>query len=851
MRRLSVILLVLACVGVVTLAVPNAQAYREIDANEYLTPFLGSTTGACSVQIEQCTNTNNGPPWNRDLRLCNAPSAGYWPSNGQCPSIDAVGERAVGGELTRHIEPTTTPTTTFLSDSRAVLYGMTPSAARTSLYANSLWNKPAASGATTLFSFGWCGEDVLAVYQSNTMTASSVTFHSDDDPLECHNFYQPVTGIIGQPDWFYTTRTIKGGNALFTLPSPLSCTGYSIQITDRSHGDWPAIGTQAMAYFPGQQGAGQFSKKYVIPSDRGDNSLTVTLDVNSRNQTTKITVDSQDRSSAAGGVAFSILCDGIQEPDQVKTVCVAPWAWDDAVHAAAPGNACCGDDSGDTNTLIAIASGQKQCVNTGTDFQWTSTITVFGGVTCDATTEGNVYHDGSKAALCFKDGNTHRFTFANGDTLIRDTQNGKFVSDGTSWLTCGNTASATAMGTPGAGASATNALQVSAGVAAICSLVKNANDVNNPEYVCANGWQANTAALPTFTPVPGATPPAYQVTTANTASSYFVCQNGALTTAQAKWSPARTQSGPCTADTCYYPGADQFSPSECVPSGKWVRDDYCLNGAWTTRTRLLADDMLKTFPAASIVHCDSASEALNTPKVPAAFAAVTPTPRLNSICVAQENTASGAVVVGATLNNVAGRNFGDSYDEATDQESITIDTTTTVGKLTFAKALNHTKLTLVGNACDEANTWLEADEYLNCPASAGQVLYNTDTDTVVFATNTNTQFVNALTSEQVAAQRFASVGQPTMPLSGNKVYSYTNTNNNKAIDAVLQKEGTGANAKYQATIVYTGFNPTNHVTSRITNAQRVSITQAGSAWIVTLTTPTQGEWEYLTLQLRP
>lgn len=858
MRSRSFLLAVLlATVSTVAFTISGAWAYDVIDSNDYLQDFMGSASGACPVQLEHCSTSF--------FSSCKTPTSGVWPSSGSCPQIDDGDPLDIGGNRKRTVEPTST-NQPFIANERAVAYAYTNRGVLTTSIPATLWNKQDVAAPVPIFSFGWCGEQISAEFDKNTLTPRDVRLAADSDNKECWDrtdaayasnpdFYRSVTGIPSgsAQEAFYTTRTVTTGLAqAYTMPVPLSCNNYTIRITDRSFGDWVSVGDKGvMANFSnanGQEHVYKWTLSGRSTPQQGDNWLTVRLDTNTQNQVTKITVDSGDGSSAAGGVAFTVYCNGVREPDENRAVCDANtnWQWNQGVFDNTnPSRACCGDDAGDANTLASDGTTMRQCVaDANGKHTWSNVVTQYAGGTCNAANEGKIYADANDAALCFNNSNTFHFAFASSDTSVRMLPRGGAVSNSTAWLLCGDTTSATPMdpiiGGVGSGAP---------GTAALCTSVTNGQ---GPTYTCQEQWTSSSASLVTFSAVPNSNPQRYAKATTNNAAIYYQCKNNALVQAQAKWSPERTQSGACPANSCYYPGASLFTTSDCVPSGKWVRDNYCLGETWTTRTRLLADDMLKTFPGASIVHCDSADEALNKPKVPSAFASLQPTPRINSVCVAQENTANGAVYVGATLNNVAGRNFGDSYDEASDQEAITIETTlTSIGKLSIAGAINGTRVQVLNKKCDEANSWSENDEYIACPASAGQILYNTDTDTVVL-TSSNAPFVNAPTSEQVAAQRFATVQQPTMPLSGYKVYSYKNANTpQKSIDAVLQKEGTGTAAKYQATVVYKGFNPTRHVQARLTNPQRVTITPAGADWVVTLTTPTQSEWEYLTLQLRP
>jgi hypothetical protein len=336
-------------------------------------------------------------------------------------------------------------------------------------------------------------------------------------------------------------------------------------------------------------------------------------------------------------------------------------------------------------------------------------------------------------------------------------------------------------------------------------------------------------------------------TGALTGSEFFVCENNAITETAPKWSPDRTTPGICGGTSCYYKGGQADQNGKCIPTGAWVRDDYCAQGEWTTRTRMLADDLLATIDG-GIVHCDTVPESINRPNPLTPFTTSTANipPRINSVCVAQTTTSPPTVVVGMTLNNAPGQTASIEGQQA--GPAILAQVGTGQNQRILGSILNHSKLDISIDRCTEVNSWPKADEYNLCQGTAGAVYYNTELALVAFTTNQNAAVRQGVRETELQDRLSGIVpGQ----ISAGRVYSYTNPANEKQIDGVVRVEGQGSTRRVIGTIVYRGIDPTKHVNTRFAGNNRVTLTTSNGVTVVRITNPTQNEWEYFTLQLRP
>ncbi|MEK9195533.1 MAG: hypothetical protein AAB975_04095, partial [Patescibacteria group bacterium] len=93
----------------------------------------------------------------------------------------------------------------------------------------------------------------------------------------------------------------------------------------------------------------------------------------------------------------------------------------------------------------------------------------------------------------------------------------------------------------------------------------------------------------------------------------FRCINGQWTTAEPKLSPDETIAGFCPKPTqCL---VNVFaSKDQCIDSGQYTGDNYCENGNWSSRTKLLALKLLKLKTGDYTLFCDSRENTLNNLK---------------------------------------------------------------------------------------------------------------------------------------------------------------------------------------------------------------------------------------------
>ncbi|MBD3312876.1 PKD domain-containing protein, partial [Candidatus Woesearchaeota archaeon] len=102
-----------------------------------------------------------------------------------------------------------------------------------------------------------------------------------------------------------------------------------------------------------------------------------------------------------------------------------------------------------------------------------------------------------------------------------------------------------------------------------------------------------------------------------TSAGSYKCVEGAWEGTEIKYDQNRAESAECGLHQCYY-----FDPvtdtGMCVPDRNYTMDDYCNNGNWTTRTAIVAMNLLnltKNLDRSSYtLHCDRFTRALNDPQ---------------------------------------------------------------------------------------------------------------------------------------------------------------------------------------------------------------------------------------------
>lgn len=129
------------------------------------------------------------------------------------------------------------------------------------------------------------------------------------------------------------------------------------------------------------------------------------------------------------------------------------------------------------------------------------------------------------------------------------------------------------------------------------------------------------------------------------------CIDGQWTQAFLKRTPDESQEGYCPEQSkCLLDPMGKNESSQCVDSGNYFEDNYCENGEWSTRTKLLALKMLKLKGGDYTLFCDNRENALNNL---ASLSSVNSNTNIlaaiqtNKFCVLN---AGGNVVVGASYN---------------------------------------------------------------------------------------------------------------------------------------------------------------------------------------------------------
>jgi len=90
------------------------------------------------------------------------------------------------------------------------------------------------------------------------------------------------------------------------------------------------------------------------------------------------------------------------------------------------------------------------------------------------------------------------------------------------------------------------------------------------------------------------------------------CIDGEWASSELKFNPDDTISGFCTKKTqCLVNAFGQNESTQCIDSDQYVEDNYCENGDWSSRTKLLALKLLKIKSGDYTLFCDNRENTLN------------------------------------------------------------------------------------------------------------------------------------------------------------------------------------------------------------------------------------------------
>jgi hypothetical protein len=326
-----------------------------------------------------------------------------------------------------------------------------------------------------------------------------------------------------------------------------------------------------------------------------------------------------------------------------------------------------------------------------------------------------------------------------------------------------------------------------------------------------------------------------------------VCRNGEPIPAIRKDTPDKREYGFCDANQCFY--IDRTSAKYCYDNDSYVWDNYCVTPAsttsaeWTSRTRLLADTLYEEAGTANfILHCDTDAEAINN------FTNTTPYTRnyvagktiINSFCVLS-NPDGKTIAIGTSLNTGNGTPLS-----TIDAVRFPIDTlSATTGRVPrFLWQLNNSDVKYGANHCDEAETDVSGNDYGRCDTQEGTIWYNPTYSLLLFS---DQDFTPGETSwwEKVKGFFGASTPPSLIELSGNKIY--VARSGNKMLQGVWKASAANTKTAY---IAYQNID-----TAALCQNSRATCTNldspGGRITTISITNPTQAEWEAYTLHVRP
>jgi hypothetical protein len=376
-----------------------------------------------------------------------------------------------------------------------------------------------------------------------------------------------------------------------------------------------------------------------------------------------------------------------------------------------------------------------------------------------------------------------------------------------------------------------------------CYLIQNNKVQNSQPQICHFGWTRYASTdyyyLNSSTQPVSASAPIEQ--------KRYVCLNGVPANTTIKLSPMKDQSGIRPPDECYLPNV------ATVFTNTWVRNDYCLAGTrdsagnldeWETRTRFVAEALYKSFPDQGnfVLHCDTSAEAINNATLILPFEVNQQ--HVNGACAISRLSDASNVRIGVTLNQRAPNQPPvDSFGNLK-PFTIVLNNSREFG--------NHTTNSPCNNTRESTEFELCAGPFTN---SQGEVYYNNQYGSLIFAKGTLTpgtfsSFINSI--RDWWSTRVSGRAELVMPFGGQKMYFAVN--NAKSVQARLYYVGDGSPpVKTEAKIITTGITGTSSLCEqhRQSSSDRFRCDPQDGLYIVTITNPTQAEWERFTVRIRP
>ena len=132
----------------------------------------------------------------------------------------------------------------------------------------------------------------------------------------------------------------------------------------------------------------------------------------------------------------------------------------------------------------------------------------------------------------------------------------------------------------------------------------------------------------------------------------YRCIDGEWKQMTQKCTPEGSACGYCPEETqCLLNPLGNSSNSQCINSSEYSNDDYCENGQWSSRTKLVALKLLSLRSADYILFCDNKENTLNNlnylTNSGQAAAAVLTSLQTNNFCVLKNNN---QIIIGTSIN---------------------------------------------------------------------------------------------------------------------------------------------------------------------------------------------------------
>ena len=293
----------------------------------------------------------------------------------------------------------------------------------------------------------WCGESFRGWFNATTLTPTTGNLEADNYP-DCRQFWVRSTNPLRQgtsdsraDDAFY--NTVKSVNLPFTFPIPVQCSGYEVEIYDRSENTW-GLERRAMTFDGIAAGMRQFSyiqNRYTNTDIHNENNILVNV-YEKDNEPVAIFHSINHGAPGGGGVGIRVYCINPVDPDTSKPLCALPWKWSDQVNSSpfnSPRSACCGDDG---NADLKEVAGYA-CTQTGTTWNWISPSAqcISGNCCVGKDNESRVLAVQGVQRMCMNVSNTWVWNKAETATAAftifpNQPTNFSVISNGTEWLVC-------------------------------------------------------------------------------------------------------------------------------------------------------------------------------------------------------------------------------------------------------------------------------------------------------------------------------------------------------------------------------------------------------------------------------